>query len=119
MDGQPIVTIAVPVRVAGEVRYALDIGLSTQYLSTFMDQYVCAGWVSSIIDTNGRLLARRPLLDGDELVGQPTISEVMAHIGDPGTLYQCSQVRRVFGSHGQVGSAASCNFGLTGNVSIM
>jgi two-component sensor histidine kinase len=87
VDGQPIVTIAVPVRVAGEIRYALNIGLSTRYLSSLMDDYVSAGLVGSIIDRNGLLLARRPLLDGDELVGQPTIPEVMQRIGEPSAFW--------------------------------
>ena len=83
LDDQPIVTIAVPVRVRGEIRYALNIGLSTHYLSGLMDEYVSAGLVGSIIDSRGLLLARRPLLDGDQLVGKPTIPEVMAHVGEP------------------------------------
>jgi hypothetical protein len=64
VDGQPIVTIAVPVRVGGETRYALNIGLSTTYLSTLMNDYVSTGLVGSIVDAKGFLLARRPLLDG-------------------------------------------------------
>jgi len=87
LDGQPIVTIAVPVRVGGEIRYALNIGLSTEYLSGLMDEYVAAGLVGSIIDSRGILLARRPLLGGDTLVGQPTIPEVMAHVGEPQALW--------------------------------
>ena len=83
VDGQPIVTIAVPVRIRGEIRYALNIGLSTRYLSSMMDEYVSAGMVGSIVDANGLLLARRPLLDGDDLVGQPTIPAVMAQLGKP------------------------------------
>ncbi len=84
LDDQPIVTIAVPVRVGGEIRYALNIGLSTQYLSGLMDEYVSAGLVGSIVDSRGLLLARRSLLGGGgELVGQPTIPEVMAHLGEP------------------------------------
>ncbi len=46
-----------------------------------MDEYVSAGMVGSIVDANGLLLARRPLLDGDDLVGQPTIPAVRAHLG--------------------------------------
>ncbi|MBR0778146.1 sensor histidine kinase [Bradyrhizobium diazoefficiens] len=83
VDGQFIVTIAVPVRIGGEIRYALNIGLSTKYLSSMMDEYVSAGMVGSIVDANGLLLARRPLLDGDDLVGHPTIPEVMARLGQP------------------------------------
>lgn len=87
VDGQPIVTIAVPVRVGGETRYALNIGLSTTYLSTLMDDYVSGGLVGSIIDARGFLLARRPLLDGGEPVGRPTIPEVMAHLGQPSAFW--------------------------------
>jgi two-component sensor histidine kinase len=87
LDGQPIVTIAVPVRVGEEIRYALNIGLSTAYLSTLMDDYISAGLVGSIVDAGGFLLARRPLLDGGELVGRPTIPEVMAHIGQPSAFW--------------------------------
>lgn len=87
LDGQRVVTIAVPVRIAGQIRYALNIGLSPRYLSSLMDEYVSAGLVGSIIDKKGLLLARRPLLDGDELVGRPTIPEVLAHIGEPSALW--------------------------------
>jgi two-component sensor histidine kinase len=82
VDGQPIVTIAVPVRIAGETRFALNIGLSTKYLSNLMQDYLSPGLVGSIVDANGFLLARRPLVDGDEPVGKPTIPEVMAHVGE-------------------------------------
>ena len=77
VDGQPIVTIAVPVRIEGKIRYALNIGLSTKYLSGLMDEYISSDLVGSIVDGKGFLLARRPLLDGEELVGKPTIPEVM------------------------------------------
>jgi two-component sensor histidine kinase len=48
-----------------------------------MDEYVSPGLVGSIVDTNGILLARRSLQDSGELVGEPTIPEVMAHVGEP------------------------------------
>ncbi|CAL79872.1 putative Sensor histidine kinase; putative HWE histidine kinase family protein [Bradyrhizobium sp. ORS 278] len=81
VDGQPIVTIAVPVRIAGQIRYALNVGLSPKYLSTLMDDYVSPGLVGSIIDQQGLLLARRPLLGDDDLIGQLTIPAVRSHIG--------------------------------------
>ncbi|MGJ4948909.1 sensor histidine kinase [Bradyrhizobium sp. HKCCYLS20291] len=81
VDGQPIVTIAVPVRIDGQVRYALNVGLSPRYLSTLLDDYVSPGLVGSIIDQQGLLLARRPLLGDDDLIGQPTIPAVRARIG--------------------------------------
>jgi two-component sensor histidine kinase len=87
VDSQPIVTIAVPVRIGGEARYALNIGLSTKYLSSLMDEYISEGMVGSIVDANGILLARRPLLGSEELVGQRTIPEVMSHIGEPSAFW--------------------------------
>src|SRR5206468_8527837 len=63
------------------IRYAISIGLSTKYLSGLMDAYVSEGLVGSIIDDKGLLLARRPLLDGAELIAKPTIPEVLKHIG--------------------------------------
>jgi two-component sensor histidine kinase len=81
VDGQSIVTVVVPVRMSGDIRYAISIGLSTKYLSGLMDEYVSEGLVGSIIDGNGLLLARRPLLDGAELIAKPTIPEVLEHIG--------------------------------------
>lgn len=48
VDGQSIVTVAVPVRVAGEIRYALNVGLSTTYLAGLMDDYVSGGLVGAL-----------------------------------------------------------------------
>lgn len=83
VDGQTIITIAVPVYIAGQIRYALNIGLSTAYLATLMDQYVSPGMVGSIIDSQGLLLARHPDIASKDLIGKPTIPEVMAHLGNP------------------------------------
>lgn len=83
VDGQPVVTIAVPVRIDGMVRYALNIGLSPKYLSSIMNEFVTSGMVGSIIDGNGLLLARQPPMEGEDLVGQPTIAQVMTHLGKP------------------------------------
>jgi hypothetical protein len=48
LDGQSIVTIAVPVRIAGQIRYALNIGLSPRYLSSLLDEYVSpVSWAAS------------------------------------------------------------------------
>jgi PAS domain S-box-containing protein len=86
-DGQPIISVEVPVQVAGSVPYVLAVGLSPKYLSDLMDQYVPDGAIGSIIDRKGILITRRPLLDGLELVGKPTIPEVRAHIGQPAALW--------------------------------
>ncbi|MGN6572833.1 MAG: sensor histidine kinase [Pseudolabrys sp.] len=81
-ERQPIISIEVPVRIGGEIRYVLALGLSPNYLSALMDAYVPADYVGSISDRKGILIARRPLQTGRDLVGKPTIPEVLAHIGE-------------------------------------
>ena len=81
-DRQPIISIEVPVRIGGDIRYVLAIGLSPNYLSALMDAYVPPDYVGSISDRKGILIARRPLQSGLDLVGKPTIPEVLAHIGE-------------------------------------
>jgi PAS domain S-box-containing protein len=82
IDGLPFISVEVPVRVDGEIRYVIALGLSPKYLSALMDDYVPAGVIGSIVDRKGILVARRPLVDGVELVGQPTIPEVRAHLDE-------------------------------------
>jgi two-component sensor histidine kinase len=82
VDGQPVITIAVPVRIGGEIRYALNIGLSPAYLSSLLDGYLGEGMLGSIIDGAGLLITRRPLLGGEDLVGQPTIAPIRARLGE-------------------------------------
>jgi PAS domain S-box-containing protein len=82
IDGLPFISVEVPVRVDGEIRYVLALGLSPNYLSALMDDYVPVGAIGSIVDRKGILVARRPLVDGVELVGRPTIPEVRAHLDE-------------------------------------
>lgn len=79
VDAKPVVSIEVPVIVAGQVRYMLAAGIVSTTFSDVMDQYVPEGAIGSIIDRNGVLVARRP--PGEGLVGTPTIPEVARHIG--------------------------------------
>jgi PAS domain S-box-containing protein len=86
-DGEPFISIEVPVRAGGEIRYVLAIGLSPAYFSTLMDEYVPPGYVGSIIDRKGTLIARRPLEQGVDLVGRRTIPEVLSHVGEPSAFW--------------------------------
>jgi PAS domain S-box-containing protein len=86
-DGQPIISVEVPVQISGQLRYVLAAGLSPKYLSELMDQYAPQGMIGSIIDRKGILIARRPLMEGDELVGRPTIPEVRERIGERSALW--------------------------------
>jgi two-component sensor histidine kinase len=82
-DGRPIISVEVPVRIGEDIKYVLAVGLSPQYLSDLMREYVPSGVVGSIIDRNGILVSRVPLLDGADLVGQPTIPPIRQRIGSP------------------------------------
>jgi two-component sensor histidine kinase len=86
-DGQPIISVEVPVRISGEVRYVLAIGLSSKYLSDVMRQAVPSGMIGSIIDRQGVLISRWPFLDGADLVGKPTIPEVRERLDEPSAFW--------------------------------
>jgi len=86
-DGQPIISVEAPVRISGQPRYVLAIGLSSKYLSEVMKQAVPSQMIGSIIDRQGILISRWPLLDGADLVGKPTIPEVRERIGQPAAFW--------------------------------
>ncbi len=80
VDGQQVISIEVPVLVDGAVRYMLAAGIVSSTFSDLMQQYVPEAAIGSIIDRNGVLIARRPVLD--QTIGTRTIPEVLQHIGE-------------------------------------
>jgi PAS domain S-box-containing protein len=82
IDQRPVISIEVPVPIENRIRYVLSAGVEPQYLSALLKQYVPDGFIGSIIDGNGILIARHPQLDGSDLIGSPTIPEVRSHIGE-------------------------------------
>jgi PAS domain S-box-containing protein len=86
-DGQPIISVEVPVRISGTVRYVLAAELPPKYLSEIMAQYVPPDMIGSIIDRKGILIARQPVVEGTDLVGKPTIPEIFERIGQPSALW--------------------------------
>ena len=83
LDQRPVITVEVPVRVAGKIRYVLSMGVEPRYLSTLMQDYVPPGFIGSIIDRNGILIARQGTPQESDLIGKPTIPEVLAHLNEP------------------------------------
>jgi two-component sensor histidine kinase len=81
-DQQPIITIEVPVMVGSEVRYVLALGLAPTYLSSLMKEAVPHGMVGSIIDRKGLIIGRRAEFDDFNLLGKPSIPDVLAHLGE-------------------------------------
>jgi hypothetical protein len=65
----PFVSIRVPVRVAGTLKYVLTITLDPRRFSNlFAFSDAPADWVGAVVDRNGRLLARSVRID--EFVGE-------------------------------------------------
>jgi len=83
-DGRPIVSVEVPVFIRGQVAYVLATALSPDYLTGVVREHVPIGWVGSIIDRKGILVARSADAASvrDDLVGEPTIPEVRRHVGE-------------------------------------
>ena len=73
-----IVSIEVPVRLDGEVRYVLAAGLSPAYFAEVMKKNVPPEWIGSIVDPRGILISRVPELG---VVGRPVVPILMEQVG--------------------------------------
>lgn len=87
IDQRPVISVEVPVSFEGEIRYVLTAGIEPQYLSALMRDFVPAGFIGSIIDRNGLVVARQGMPNDADLIGKPTIPEVRAHLGEPEALW--------------------------------
>jgi two-component sensor histidine kinase len=68
--GQPIVSIEVPVYVAGEARYVLALGLSPEHITQILlEQRFPAEWRVGVVDRQGILISRLP--DPEKFIGRP------------------------------------------------
>ncbi len=68
LDGQPRVSVDVPVTVAGRVDYALSMQVPLNSLDDLFDsQTLPEGWIAAIVDRNGMILARN--LSSERYVG--------------------------------------------------
>ncbi|MBH9552131.1 GGDEF domain-containing protein [Inhella gelatinilytica] len=77
VTGQPTVAMGVPVRAAGEVRYALNVGLPAARLSDFLTrQPLPDGWLIALIDRSGRIVTRSR--EGQRYAGQPVTTDLAA-----------------------------------------
>jgi len=76
-----IASVEVPVRIGSEVQYALATGLRPEILADVMDKLVPQGWIGSIADNTGRLIARVPDIG---VVGQTIIPTLLRQVGQPG-----------------------------------
>lgn len=83
IDRRPVISIEVPVFLDDRIKYVLSAGVEPSYLSAQLRDYVLDGFVGSIIDRNGLLIARQPPVQGRELIGAQTIPELRPYIGLP------------------------------------
>jgi two-component sensor histidine kinase len=74
----PIVSVEVPVRVNGEIRYVLAAGLPPAYFVEVMSKLVPPDWVGSIVDQRGILISRIPDVGA---VGQPIVPVLLEQVG--------------------------------------
>jgi signal transduction histidine kinase len=78
VQAEPVVVVAVPFRgETGEVRFALGLVMQPASLSDILaDQQLPPGWVASIVDGNGLIVARSR--GADRFVGQPAPADLRA-----------------------------------------
>jgi two-component sensor histidine kinase len=78
--GQPIVSIEVPVQVAGEVRYVLALGFAPEHLTQILqEQWFPSAWRAGIVDRKGILISRIP--DPERFIGRPAGGMLAAQPG--------------------------------------
>ncbi len=76
VTGQPIVGLGVPVYVAGEVAYSLNVGIEPERLSQILQgARLPDHWVGAIIDRQGRVVARTRL--NERYVGRQATADLM------------------------------------------
>ena len=75
------VSVEVPVRANGEIRYVLAAGLLPGYFAEVTKKLVPPGWIGSIVDHRGILISRVPDMG---VVGQPIVPILLAQVGKTG-----------------------------------
>ncbi len=84
--GQPLVAVDVPVRVGGRVAYDLSMSLPAEVLNRVpTEQRVAPGWLASVVDGRGVLVARS--LNAELAVGRPVNPASLAAIAAGETLF--------------------------------
>src|SRR5262249_36614956 len=73
-----IVSIEVPVRMNGEIRFVLAAGLPPTYFAEVMRKLVPSDWIGSIVDKRGILVSRVPDMG---VVGQAIVPVLHEQVG--------------------------------------
>jgi two-component sensor histidine kinase len=86
VDRRYVISVEVPVQIDGR-RYILAAGIVSATFSDLMEEYVPDDAIGSIVDRKGLLIARKPTPAGRDLIGTPTIPEMLRHVGEPSALW--------------------------------
>jgi two-component sensor histidine kinase len=73
-----IVSVEVPVRMKGEIRFVLATGLPPSYFADVMRKQVPADWIGSVVDKRGILISRVPDMG---VIGQPIVPVLLEQVG--------------------------------------
>lgn len=73
-----IVSVEVPVRRDGAVRWVLATGLPPEFFVDILKQHVPEGWIGAIVDRDGTVISRHPDIG---VAGQPLIPDLRQRIG--------------------------------------
>ncbi len=72
VTGKPALAMGVPVRIQGEVKYSLNIGLSPDRLNQKLNDFkLTNGWLIAVLDQAGTIVARSR--DAQRFVGQKAV----------------------------------------------
>lgn len=102
VSDQPHFAVQVPVTVDGEIRYILSLVPGPGAIRTVVEQtYLPAGALASIVDGNGRIVARS--FRHDDLHGKPATYEFFAQLVEPRGITESVDLdgREVVTSHEQ------------------
>lgn len=76
VTGKPILALGVPVRRDGRVRYSLSAGIfPNRFASVLTAQNLPKDWISSVLDSQGHIVARTHEMD--RFVGRPAVPDLI------------------------------------------
>jgi two-component system, sensor histidine kinase and response regulator len=106
---QPIIAVEVPVFRDGKVKYSISIGIFAERLRSLLtDQALPPGWVATIYDSKGVIVARTQ--NQDAFVGKPPKPELGALLAQRSTGFLRTVTREGIPVYGGVASSAVSNW---------
>jgi signal transduction histidine kinase len=102
---KPIIAIEVPVFRDGKVQYCISIGIFAARLRSLLtDQALPPGWIATIYDSTGNIVARTQ--NQDAFVGQPATPELAAMLAQRSTGFLRTVTREGVAVYGGFASSA-------------